>query len=193
MCNFSCTYRYFSGASKSPEASLDYDDSNLSDYESGSPPSRDESFPSFQHKINTNFFGFKLNGVDNRSLNSKYDFGFDYRQLYADYVKERKLKHRNGETVKWVQNQGYLGESEFCELSNNFNCDKTSKCELNGDLNCDKTLKNSSDNCVGVGKMAPIWCVDYLDNLIVIGCSNGSIEFWEGTTGKFKVGVVFIT
>lgn len=34
---------------------------------------------------------------------------------------------------------------------------------------------------------APIWCLDYLDNLIVIGCADGRMEFWEGTTGTLKV------
>lgn len=35
--------------------------------------------------------------------------------------------------------------------------------------------------------VSAIWCMDYQENLIVIGCANGSLEFWEGTTGKFKV------
>lgn len=33
----------------------------------------------------------------------------------------------------------------------------------------------------------PAWCIDYLDNLIAVGCANGQVEFWEGTTGKLKV------
>uniref|UniRef100_A0A1Q3F4Q8 Sterol regulatory element-binding protein cleavage-activating protein n=1 Tax=Culex tarsalis TaxID=7177 RepID=A0A1Q3F4Q8_CULTA len=33
---------------------------------------------------------------------------------------------------------------------------------------------------------SPIWCLDFLDNLIVIGCADGRLEFWEGTTGNFK-------
>lgn len=37
-------------------------------------------------------------------------------------------------------------------------------------------------------RLSPIWCLDFLDNLIVIGCADGRLEFWEGTTGSFKVG-----
>lgn len=33
---------------------------------------------------------------------------------------------------------------------------------------------------------SPIWCLDFLDNLIVIGCADGRLEFWEGTTGNLK-------
>ncbi|XP_035792380.1 sterol regulatory element-binding protein cleavage-activating protein-like [Anopheles albimanus] len=35
-------------------------------------------------------------------------------------------------------------------------------------------------------RLSPIWCLDFLDNLIVIGCADGRLEFWEGTTGSFK-------
>ncbi|XP_058065673.1 sterol regulatory element-binding protein cleavage-activating protein [Anopheles bellator] len=35
-------------------------------------------------------------------------------------------------------------------------------------------------------RVSPIWCLDFLDNLIVIGCADGRLEFWEGTTGSFK-------
>jgi hypothetical protein len=36
-------------------------------------------------------------------------------------------------------------------------------------------------------QMAPIWCLDCHENLIVVGCANGRLEFWEGSTGIFKV------
>lgn len=42
---------------------------------------------------------------------------------------------------------------------------------------------SNDDSDVGI----PIWSMDYLDNLIVAGCANGQIEFWEGTTGRLKV------
>lgn len=35
--------------------------------------------------------------------------------------------------------------------------------------------------------LPPIWCLDYVDNLIVLGCADGRIEFWEGSTANFKV------
>lgn len=37
---------------------------------------------------------------------------------------------------------------------------------------------------------SPIWCLDYLDNLIVIGCADGRLEFWEATTGNLKVIII---
>lgn len=35
--------------------------------------------------------------------------------------------------------------------------------------------------------LSPIWCLDYVDYLIVIGCADGRLEFWEGITGNLKV------
>jgi hypothetical protein len=41
---------------------------------------------------------------------------------------------------------------------------------------------------VDVGQQGPpIWCLDCRENLIAVGCSNGRLEFWEGTTATFKV------
>ncbi|KAG4069729.1 hypothetical protein HA402_008567 [Bradysia odoriphaga] len=34
--------------------------------------------------------------------------------------------------------------------------------------------------------LSPIWCLDYVDYLIVIGCADGRLEFWEGITGNLK-------
>ncbi|XP_062563503.1 sterol regulatory element-binding protein cleavage-activating protein [Armigeres subalbatus] len=63
----------------------------------------------------------------------------------------------------------------------------------------DETQRSPSDGPPGGGvggagatvrkkiyQPSPIWCLDFLDNLIVIGCADGRLEFWEGTTGNFK-------
>ncbi|PNF43351.1 hypothetical protein B7P43_G14464 [Cryptotermes secundus] len=37
-----------------------------------------------------------------------------------------------------------------------------------------------------VQQRPPIWCLDCHENLIAVGCANGRLEFWEGTTATFK-------
>lgn len=37
--------------------------------------------------------------------------------------------------------------------------------------------------------ISPIWCLDYMDNLIVIGCADGKLEFWDTTTTALRVSV----
>lgn len=130
--------------------------------------------------------------------NHKFDFGAEYKQLYSEYKKEQKVRRRNNDTVKWVQNQRNIYE---CDLLNdectdhriNPNYEIVSKFDFSG---TDKTIKPKK-LCESVntnsGIVAPIWCMDYFDNLIVIGCADGSLEFWEGTTGKFRVSLYLFT
>lgn len=37
------------------------------------------------------------------------------------------------------------------------------------------------------GKGHQIWCLDFVDNLVAVGCADGRLEFWEGSTGNAKV------
>lgn len=164
----------------------DYEDNNLSDYESGSPPSRDECwplFPSVQHKINVNFSNFKYSPVANNKDSTKFDFGEDYRELYKNYDRELRMRHKTNETSKWVTCQRSI---ENNPVSDEMGIPKTRSCEKlnpNG-VNC-KSMNLRND--FAAIRNSPVWCLDYLDNLIVIGCANGRLEFWEGTTGELKV------
>lgn len=37
------------------------------------------------------------------------------------------------------------------------------------------------------GRGRQIWCLDFVDNLVAVGCADGRLEFWEGSTGYEKV------
>lgn len=188
--------RYFTSPSKSSENCNEVDDNNFSDYESGSPPSRDEywpPFPSVQHKINTNFSNLKLSPVivSNNKDCYKFDFGDEYREIYKNHDKELRMRHKTNETSKWVNRQrsieGPLLQQDKCiDIPKTRSCDKL---HSNTNLNS-KTTTNLVNDFGNVGN-SPVWCLDYLDNLIVVGCANGRLEFWEGTTGKLKVNWFF--
>lgn len=47
-------------------------------------------------------------------------------------------------------------------------------------------LRERQQHQQGIFGASPIWCLDFQDNLIVIGCADGRIEFWEGMSGNFK-------
>lgn len=191
---------------KSPDLSLDYDDAMLSDYESGSPPSRDEhsmSFPSLQKKINTNFSHLKLEPLDNnehRRRNGKFNFGDHYRQLYLNHEREpsrHNTRHSSahGDTAKWIINQASVnlmngntavGGSSRAGVECSRSCERLAQCDTGRPVcsECEQHQHQQQQQCTGV---PPIWCIDYTDNLIVLGCASGRLEFWEGTTGKLKV------
>lgn len=191
---------YFGGNPKHSDLSLEADDAMLSDYESGSPPSRDEnsiSFPSLQKKINTNFSNLKLKPISNTPLDKQtrrsYDFGDHYRQLYLNHEPRElanSVRHRASalgtsssstavNTARWVVNQTSMNLLGGARLHRGVSAGAADLCPVGP----------SGEDYVGDGggQIPPIWCIDYLDNLIVIGCANGRIEFWEGSTGKLKV------
>ncbi|XP_044267685.1 sterol regulatory element-binding protein cleavage-activating protein [Tribolium madens] len=136
-------------------------DDNSSDYESGSPPSRGESylFPRLKQRINTNFSNVK---EQCSSYNAKADFLKTYRELYF-YRNLPKAKNRK-EINRAKENKSI----SFSESNQKFSDNGHTKVD-----NCD-------------AKLSPIWCMDYLENLIVLGCADGRLEFWEGSSGRLK-------
>lgn len=34
---------------------------------------------------------------------------------------------------------------------------------------------------------SPVWCMDFCNDLIILGCSDGRLEFWEASSGKLLV------
>ncbi|KAI8430672.1 hypothetical protein MSG28_000867 [Choristoneura fumiferana] len=36
-------------------------------------------------------------------------------------------------------------------------------------------------------KDSPIWCMDFSNDLIILGCADGRLEFWEASSGKLMV------
>lgn len=155
---------------------------DLSDYESGSPPSRDEIFPRLLNRINTDFS--HVNDCS-PSSDSKYNFNKSYRHYYFNHNYD--VKSRNEKTLK----RQSLGES-LKVVVNDSNCESVSKRESVGGgktgFNRESSGSSSDFNST---VYSPVWCMDYVDNLIVIGCADGRLEFWEATTGKLKVNLNF--
>lgn len=38
---------------------------------------------------------------------------------------------------------------------------------------------------------SPVWCMDFCNDLIILGCADGRIEFWEASSGKFMVIILY--
>lgn len=39
---------------------------------------------------------------------------------------------------------------------------------------------------------SPVWCMDFCNDLIILGCADGRIEFWEASSGKFMVIIIIL-
>ncbi|XP_012541992.1 sterol regulatory element-binding protein cleavage-activating protein [Monomorium pharaonis] len=225
--------QFFSGPPKTLSQMSPDADELMSDYESGSPPSRGEMeavqsmglyspasmyqtklSPAYNmRRINSNNNNHKRRSVGNtldydyqinelgsenkqkllrRSLGSAYDLpdlkpainikfsnikytpsqqnydqGFDFGERYKILLDEHNKSIEEMQKSKAREHMNVL-----FTRSNNL-VDSTSS------INTDRTLQSSH-------VISAIWCMDYQENLIVVGCANGSLEFWEGTTGRFK-------
>ncbi|XP_006568073.1 sterol regulatory element-binding protein cleavage-activating protein isoform X2 [Apis mellifera] len=120
--------------------------------------------PDLKSAINIKFSSMKQSPVQ-QNCEQGFDFGDQYKHLFEEHNKSMD-ELRNSESLEHL-------------------------CNANGKLNSSGLVDNISmlntDKNVQIAHIvSPIWCMDYQENLIVVGCANGSLEFWEGTTGKFK-------
>nr|XP_050850645.1 sterol regulatory element-binding protein cleavage-activating protein [Vespula vulgaris]XP_050850646.1 sterol regulatory element-binding protein cleavage-activating protein [Vespula vulgaris]XP_050850647.1 sterol regulatory element-binding protein cleavage-activating protein [Vespula vulgaris]XP_050850648.1 sterol regulatory element-binding protein cleavage-activating protein [Vespula vulgaris]XP_050850650.1 sterol regulatory element-binding protein cleavage-activating protein [Vespula vulga len=108
----------------------------------------------------------KFSSMKHSSVQKNYDQGYDFGDKYKNLLNE------HNRTIDEMQKSENQDELNICRKSN---------ISVNGAvlLNGERPLQLAQG-------ISPIWCMDYQENLIVVGCSNGSLEFWEGTTGRFK-------
>ncbi|KAI4501299.1 hypothetical protein M0802_003672 [Mischocyttarus mexicanus] len=119
------------------------------------------NLPDLKSTINIKFSSMKHSLVQ-----SNYDQGYDFGDKYKNLL---------------VEHNRTIDEMQKSENEDELNACRKSNTSVNGAilLNAEKPLQISQG-------ISPIWCMDYQENLIVVGCSNGSLEFWEGTTGRLK-------
>ncbi|XP_012288280.1 sterol regulatory element-binding protein cleavage-activating protein [Orussus abietinus] len=120
--------------------------------------------PNFRSIINTKFSSIKYSPT-----HQNYEQGFDFGERYKQLIEEHKR------TMEEIQKSGGDEQITTCpgQLNSNDVADNVKS------LNNDKSMQTGHN-------ISPIWSMDYQENLIVVGCANGTMEFWEGTTGRFK-------
>ncbi|CAH2268915.1 jg21341 [Pararge aegeria aegeria] len=59
-----------------------------------------------------------------------------------------------------------------------------SKISSSRNNNCDMESAANSNWRARAMSESPVWCMDFCNNLIILGCSDGRLEFWEANTGK---------
>lgn len=139
---------------------------------------REESFHKLLNRINTDF-SHNTDKTSAKQLDLKYDFHKAYRYFYFNHNYDEPMLNSGNlskdETKNSIsdnnlkrRNTKYSLESQ--ENNENDSFDKENK-------GCDRTNY----------KLSSVWCMDYAENLIVIGCADGRLELWEGTTGVLKV------
>lgn len=119
-----------------------------------------------------------------RSVRLRASLKFDFQSVARrshdesdfDSINEfRKSYDKHFEPVS-VKSEASKNMSRMSSVSNVSN--PKAYCNSNGSIDSSVSAKNYSP--------PRIWALDFIDNLIAIGCADGRLEFWEGTTGSFK-------
>ncbi|XP_076236809.1 SREBP cleavage activating protein isoform X2 [Calliopsis andreniformis] len=205
-------------------------DELMSDYESGSPPSRGEientnSFGLYsavhyrkspsalcnakkgpnnnvskRHSMETLDYDYQVNEFSigrQTNLRKSLDNSYDIPDLKsAINIKFSTMKYSS---TQRNYEQGFDFGDQYKHLfeEHNKSIDELQKSESleqlyipNGNLNsmADSMSPPNLDKAMQISNVSPIWCMDYQENLIVVGCANGSLEFWEGTTESYSEG-----
>lgn len=157
-------------------------ESSLTAIELGSPV-KDVSFPMLMHKINTNF-SQSTNAHGNSPI-TKTDFDNSYRYFYSNHNYEEKVKQKDEDRKNSASDIVKYNSKDVLRTT----CNRDRSYLDFSDSSEPMSFKRQSDNCDKFSDcgLSQIWCIDYLDNLIVAGCADGRLEFWEVNTNKLKV------
>ncbi|XP_054005526.1 sterol regulatory element-binding protein cleavage-activating protein [Hylaeus anthracinus] len=120
--------------------------------------------PDLKSTINIKFSSMKHFRTQ-LNYESGFDFGDQYKHLVEEHNKSINKLQKSESLEQLCMPSGRLNSSGFLDSISSLNTDRTTQFSQ---------------------VISPIWCIDYQENLIVVGCANGSLEFWEGTTGRFK-------
>ncbi|CAH1788116.1 unnamed protein product [Owenia fusiformis] len=115
------------------------------------------------------------------SQDSRSGFDFSHFDKYYEDHKELMREKQAYEAHKVAlrqRNVGPHGDGKSPQLTSN------RKSWHGGEQ---ESLEDYYEESLSDGKScAAIWCVACTDNLIIAGCGNGRIEFWDGLTGTLK-------
>lgn len=157
---------------------------NVDVFEPGSP-SKDITFPKLLNKINTDFSS-NINSYGS-SPTSKSDFDRSYRYFYSNH--EHEINHRQRDEVvrKVSASDSVKNSKDFLTRTKSDSENNFLKYSDNSENAVLLTRRCSNCDIISDYALSQIWCIDYLDNLIVAGCADGRLEFWEVNTNKLKV------
>ncbi|XP_039763259.1 sterol regulatory element-binding protein cleavage-activating protein [Pararge aegeria] len=145
---------------------------------------------------------FQSNNRDSSYLspeeNTRYQFAKAYRDLY--YTNQSEVTERTNSDLMNLN----VGKQDSSATNVKDNSSEISAITLNtctnslGSLrnrggskisssrnnNCDMESAANSNWRARAMSESPVWCMDFCNNLIILGCSDGRLEFWEANTGK---------
>lgn len=148
--------------------------------------SGDLTFPDLRSSINTNFSSLASSPHSLSADDSKsgYDFGSKYRELFQLHRLSCDLSSSTLDSEDVSEDCSY-GSLNSSAPQNSF---------ISPQLSVDEFAyrRSSAEDPIPV-PVPPVWCIDCRENIVVLGCADGRLEFWEGASGRFKVGQSYLS
>ncbi|XP_028162169.1 sterol regulatory element-binding protein cleavage-activating protein-like [Ostrinia furnacalis] len=144
---------------------------------------------------------------------TKYDFAKNYRDLYcsdqhddlySSYESKENVDTSNINIIHRDSLNSAVKDSEMCDeniyiTQTNDSVVPSLRNRNKSRLVCNSGAENVRTECEVTNTEAvtnsnpkgtpitesPVWCMDFCNDLIILGCADGRIEFWEASSGKF--------
>lgn len=146
-------------------------------------PQQQSSQVRLRSNLNFDFQSSRLRNGGGSDETIKHEF----QKSYEKYFETIPTKSNSLDYEMNASSTSIDGGSKY---ANHLSCYNTIKSSISSSSNNALNRINSSDSVNFLQqqnmKSSPIWSLDFTDNLIVIGCADGRLEFWEGTTGSLR-------
>ncbi|XP_013179398.1 PREDICTED: sterol regulatory element-binding protein cleavage-activating protein [Papilio xuthus] len=168
-------------------------------------PKNIDNFPRLKGGLSNHLSGLRFRATSGESPThispaetTKYNFAKCYKDLYHNRRREYCETKENVNTNNLSVNKSDLSvtDSEVNEINNEnifvFNSSAESANNLRNRHENKMNRRTSSDggpmpedDCKSKAfSESPVWCIDFCNDLIILGCADGRLEFWEASSGK---------
>ncbi|XP_037299802.1 sterol regulatory element-binding protein cleavage-activating protein [Manduca sexta] len=167
-----------------------------------SPQRPSEPMPRLRKRLTTYLSGMKFRSTTDcpphlsPAETTKYDFAKNYRLLY--WNDQYDTSYNTKETNDTTDFKNVNSSAKESELNKDIFVFSNSKAEgsvrknknkmCNGEPyrtdDCDISAVDNVDWRGKAIRESPVWCMDFCIDLIILGCADGRLEFWEASSGK---------
>nr|XP_026500680.1 sterol regulatory element-binding protein cleavage-activating protein [Vanessa tameamea] len=164
-----------------------------------------ENVPRLRRGLSSHLSGltFRANQADNSypsaAENTKYEFAKAYRDLY--YTEQSDIYELNEKTNSEVNNscinkQDLNAAFKDSDISDESvfifdrSDDSINSLRNRGGSKINARTCSDAENAPNTSwrgramRESPVWCMDFCNDLVILGCADGRLEFWEASTSK---------
>ncbi|KAL4717852.1 hypothetical protein ACJJTC_001001, partial [Scirpophaga incertulas] len=168
-----------------------------------------ESLPSIRKNLTDHLSGLRHRAAPQPAHSllpdceiTNYSFANSFKELYCnEEINESKENVDTNNINLSSQEKGAIKDSQLDDniillptednvnniINNNSKRRVASNSSIERGNNERINAEDKSDGTMSGLSYSPVWCMDFTNDLIIIGCADGRIEFWDAVSGELKV------